>query len=389
MLYCRSEVDMGLNDNMKDYIASSFEDAKDIVRKLCAIPAPSHHEENRAKWCRDWFIEAGGEKVFIDDALNAVCEYNVTDSNDVVVLMAHTDTVFPDLDPMPFVERDGLFLCPGVTDDTGNLASLLIACRYVLGNRIPTSCGLVFVANSGEEGLGNLKGSIKIVSTYGKRIKEFITIDGTRLERIVNMAVGSHRYRITVRTEGGHSFSAFGNRNAIACIARIIDELYKVQVPVDGASKTTYNVGVISGGTSVNSIAQDVNMLYEYRSTSRVCLAGMKENLDRIIGKFRSGGLDIDVDLIGERPCTGDVDPLAHQALIEKARQSIKRVLGKDADVTYSSTDANSALAVGIPAICMGGAVGGNCHTREEWLDPQSLKKGSALILDFLSGYFV
>ena len=379
---------MALTERMENYLAASHEDAKNIVRELCRIPAPSHHEEKRAEWCAAWFRNAGGRKVFIDEALNAVCEHNVTEDNDVVVFMAHTDTVFPDTEPMPFTEKDGLFFSPGVTDDTGNLASLMIAIRYVLTNDIRTKCGLVFVANSCEEGLGNLKGSRHIVSSYGSRIKEFITVDGTKLERIVNGAVGSHRYRITVKTEGGHSFSAFGNRNAIACMAEMIGMLYSVEIPSDGDSKTTYNVGVISGGTSVNTIAQEASMLYEYRSTSRLCLAEMEKTLNDILKVYRDRGIDVDCERIGDRPCTGDVDPEAHGALIAKADASIRRILGRDGEPAFSSTDANTALALGIPAICMGGAVGGRCHTREEWLDPESLLPGSRILLDFMTNYF-
>lgn len=379
---------MALSEKMEKYLSDSHEDAKNIVRELCVIPAPSHHEEKRAAWCADWFRNAGGKKVFIDEALNAVCEYNVTEDNDVVVFMAHTDTVFPDTEPMPFVERDGLFFSPGVTDDTGNLASLMVAIRYVLRNNVKTRCGLVFVANSCEEGLGNLKGSRRIVSAYGNRIKEFITVDGTKLERIVDGAVGSHRYRITVKTEGGHSFSAFGNRNAIACLAEIINTLYSVEVPSDGDSRTTYNVGIVSGGTSVNTIAQEASILYEYRSTSRLCLAEMEKKLDNILGSYRNKGIEVVCERIGDRPCTGEVDPQAHEALIAKADASIRRVLGKDGERAFSSTDANTALTLGIPAICMGGAVGGKCHTREEWLDPESLLPGSRLLLDFMTNYF-
>ena len=379
---------MALTTQMEEYLKSSHEDAKNIVRELCRIPAPSHHEENRAEWCRKWFIEAGGENVFIDEALNAVCEYNVTEDNDVVVLMAHIDTVFPDLEPMPFVEKDGLFYSPGVTDDTGNLASLLIAERYILKNKIPTTCGLVFVANSCEEGLGNLKGSRQIVSHYGKRIREFITVDGTMLERIVNGAVGSHRYNITVKTEGGHSFSAFGNRNAIVCLSSMINTLYSVKVPQEGDGKTTYNVGIISGGTSVNTIAQEASMLYEYRSTSRACLATMEEMLSKVIEAYRATGIEVNCERIGDRPCTGDVDPQKHEELIRKAGDSIRRIIGKEPVLSYSSTDANTPLAIGIPAICMGGAIGGKCHTREEWLDPESLLDGSRILLDFMTNYF-
>ncbi|MBR2281313.1 MAG: M20/M25/M40 family metallo-hydrolase [Spirochaetales bacterium] len=379
---------MALTAQMERYLQESHNDAKGIVKALCGIPAPSHHEEKRARWCEEWFKAAGGQKVYVDEALNAVCEHNVTDDNDVVVFMAHIDTVFPDTEPMPFVEKDGLFFSPGVTDDTGNLASLLIAERYILENRIQTTCGMVFVANSCEEGLGNLKGSRAIVARYGRRIREFVTVDGTRLERIVNGAVGSHRYRITVKTEGGHSFGAFGNRNAIACMASMISTLYSVKVPVDGESKTTYNVGVISGGTSVNTIAQDAEMLYEYRSTSRKCLLEMENMLEKVVEAYRATGIGVEVERIGDRPCTGEVDKAAHDALIEKARASIRRVLGKEAYLASSSTDANTPLSMGIPAICMGGAVGGKCHTREEWLDPESLLDGSRLLLDFMTNYF-
>ena len=148
---------MALTEQMKSYLEKSHEDAKSIVMELCKIPAPSHHELERAKWCEKWLKEAGAKKVFIDDAYNAICEHNVRPDGDVVVIMAHLDTVFPDLEPMPFVEKDGLYHSPGVTDDTGNLASLIVAFRYVIQNNIDTKCGLVFVANSCEEGLGNLK----------------------------------------------------------------------------------------------------------------------------------------------------------------------------------------------------------------------------------------
>ena len=379
---------MALTEQMEQYLRSSHEEAKDIVRTLCGSPAPSHHEEKRAEWCRNWFIKAGGENAFVDEALNAVCEYNVSEDNDLVVFMAHIDTVFPDLEPMPFVEKDGLFYSPGVTDDTGNLASLLIAERYILRNRIPTTCGMVFVANSCEEGLGNLKGSRAIVSRYGKRIREFITVDGTRLERVVNEAVGSHRYRITVKTEGGHSFAAFGNRNAIVCLSSIISTLYSIKVPSEGDSRTTYNVGMISGGTSVNTIAQEASMLYEYRSTSKKCLSAMEVMVTKILEAYRSTGIEVLCERIGNRPCTGDVDHDAHEKLISKAEDSIRRIIGKEPVRSYSSTDANTPLSIGIPAICMGGAIGGKCHTREEWLDPQSLLDGSRLLLDFMTNYF-
>ena len=373
---------------MKEYLEKSYEDALQIVRDLCAIPAPSGLEDERAKWCLDWFKSIGGN-AFIDEAKNVICEYNVTDSCNVSVFMAHTDTVFPDTTPMPFFEDEDRMYSPGVCDDTGNLASMLIAARYVISNRIPTTMGLVFVANSCEEGLGNLKGSKAVLARYGSRIADFITVDGATMGAVVTKAVGSHRYEVTVRTEGGHSFAKFGNRNAIACLSSMISTLYSVKVPSEGDSKTTYNVGTITGGTSVNTIAQEATMLYEYRSDNVVCLEKMKDMFLKVVEAYRSTGLDIDVKMIGDRPCnSADLDMDRMNALVAKADDSIIRCLGKEPFHRSGSTDANTALGQGIPAICVTGATGGKCHTREEWLDKKSLLVGSTHVLDLLTFYF-
>ena len=379
---------MALTEKMESYLASSHEDAKNIVRELCRIPAPSNHEEKRARWCESWLKNAGAEKVCIDNVFNVVCEYNVGKDNDLVVFMAHLDTVFPDLEPMPFEERDCLFYSPGVTDDTGNLAALMVAFRYLLENKVGTDCGIVFVADACEEGLGNLRGCRRIMETYGSRIKEFIAVDGTKLDRVVTEAVGSHRYEVTVRTEGGHSFASFGNRNAIVCLSSIINALYEVKVPEDGDSVTTYNVGLVSGGTSVNTIAEQASMVYEYRSTSKNCLALMEDVFNKVLDAYRSMGIRVEARRIGDRPCSGDLDRNAHENLIDSVNDSIKRVLGRECERANGSSDANIPLSMGIPAVCIGGAVGGRIHTREEWLDPESLLDGSRLILDILSRHF-
>ena len=150
---------MMLTKEMLSYIAENIEDIKRIIRDLCAIPAPSHHEEKRAEYCKAWFRANGFEDVEIDEALNVVCRYQVTDENDLVVFMAHTDTVFPDTEPMPFREDEKKMYAPGVCDDTANLAVMMVSARYFVQRKLRAKCGLLFVANSCEEGLGNLKGS--------------------------------------------------------------------------------------------------------------------------------------------------------------------------------------------------------------------------------------
>ena len=379
---------MRLTSDMERYLAESQEELRQLIRDLCAIPAPSHHEEGRAEFCKRWFEANGGENVTIDEALNVICPCGETETGDVTVFMAHMDTVFPDMEPLPFREADGRFFCPGVCDDTANLAVLLICARYFLRRGTPPKTGLVFVANSCEEGLGNLKGSRAIAARYGSRLRELISLDGTRLNVLVTKAVGSHRYRVTVRTEGGHSFGAFGNRNAIRCLASLIDTLYTVKVPVDGDSRTTYNVGTISGGTSVNTIAQEAEMLYEYRSDSRVCLGKMQKMFERVTAAYAAMGIGVEVEKIGDRPCAGTVDPVRYQALLDRASASIREILGREPQFRSSSTDCNIPLSLGIPAVCMSVCTGSGCHTREEYLELDSLLPGSRLFLDFLADYF-
>ena len=379
---------MALKNKMQEYILDQQPALKQLIRDLCAIPAPSHHEEQRAAFCKKWFEENGGEGVFIDEALNVICPYGVTEDNEVVVFMAHTDTVFPDTEPMPFKEEGDMMYCPGITDDTANLAVLMMCAKYMMENKLAAKYGMVFVANSCEEGLGNLKGCRSIVARYQSRMKEFITLDGASLHTVVTRAVGSHRYRIVAETEGGHSFQAFGNRNSIQVLATLVDRLYTVQVPVVGDSRTTYNVGSICGGTSVNTIAQSAEMLYEYRSNDESCLQIMKETFEKIVAENTPADAKITVELIGERPCAGKVDRAAWDALIAHGDHAIE-ALGLEPKHYAASTDCNIPLSVGIPAICLGVCIGGKVHTREEWLDASSLADGCRLFMELLQDYCV
>ena len=378
---------MKLTKEMLDYTASSMEEEQQLIRELCGIPAPSHHEEKRAEYCKAWFERNGFENVFIDEALNVIAPYHVTDDNEVVVFMAHTDTVFPDTEPMPFSEDEEKMYSPGVCDDTANLSSMLMAARYFVQNQLQPKYGIVFVANSCEEGLGNLKGSRAVVARYGKRMKALISFDGTTLNRIVTSAVGSHRYRVTVRTEGGHSYSAFGNRNAIRYLASMIDAIYAIKVPEKEGIKTTYNVGTVSGGTSVNTICQEATMLCEYRSNDRECLDIMRQRFEAIFAAFGTMA-DVEVELVGERPCAGDLDPTEYGALVALAEDTIRETVGREPIHGPSSTDCNIPLSVGIPSVCMSAAVGGKCHTRQEFTVKSELLSGCRLAMSMIGNYF-
>ncbi|MBQ7401806.1 MAG: M20/M25/M40 family metallo-hydrolase [Lentisphaeria bacterium] len=369
---------------MMDYARMVQSETEQIIRDLCALPAPSHHEELRAEYCKNWFLKNGFEQVEVDEALNVIVPVNWKESEPVTIMMAHTDTVFPDTKPLPFYETEDIIYSPGVTDDTANLAVMMVCARFFKEN-LPIHAGsYLFVANSCEEGLGNLKGCRKIMERYGANIKEFISLDSSRMNRIVTDAVGSHRYKVSVKTEGGHSFGNFGNRNAIHVLSSMIQLLYTVKVPVEGNSKTTYNVGLISGGTSVNAIAQHAEMMYEYRSDNRKCLAEMEKLFKQVIKTFKLIGVDITVKKVGDRPCSGTIDPERFSALREKIQMSVRDVLGMESYEASSSTDCNIPLSLGIPAICFGVCRGAGAHTREEYLEKASLSDGCRLLLDFL-----
>ena len=373
-----------MQEQVKVYLDSCQEELKQLIRDLCAIPAPSHHEEKRAAFCKEWFDKNGFPGVYIDEALNVICPYRVEAEGPITVIMAHTDTVFPDLEPMPLVDDGEKIHYPGVGDDTANLAIMMICARYLVQNNVPTKGGILFVANSCEEGLGNLKGSRAIAKAFGSRVQAWISFDGNALNEIVNGAVGSHRYQVTVCTEGGHSFGKFGNRNAIAVLSSMISTLYSVKVPQDGNSKTTYNVGTITGGTSVNTIAQEASMLFEYRSDSVVCLEKMEDMFRKVLAAYEATGVEIETQLLGERPCAKGVDPQAQRDLELLAEASIQSVCGKEPFYESGSTDCNIPLSLGIPALCMGIVEYVGAHTREEKLFLRSLRPGCQLCMDFL-----
>ena len=368
------------------YAEDCQEELEQLLLALCRIPAPSHQEDQRASFCRDWFIQAGGKDTYIDEAKNVVCPWHLTEDKPVVVFMAHTDTVFPDLAPFEPVVTDERISCPGVGDDTANLAVLMLAARYIMQNELPIGCGVLFVANSCEEGLGNLKGSRQLLKDYGSRIRAVISFDGY-LEGITHQAVGSHRYRVEIRTPGGHSYASFGKPNAIHLLSELIHTLYQVKIP-EGMGYTTYNVGCIEGGTSVNTIAQNASMLYEYRSDDRRGLQFMQQTFEQAVANCREKGIDIRVEKIGERPCSGNPDPGMMEWLEKTAQQVVKNYAGFLPSLGSGSTDCNIPLSMDIPAICPGVVSGGGAHTREEYILRSSLlpglKVGIALIASFM-----
>ena len=359
---------------IKEFVVQNEALMFQTLKELCLIPAPSGKEELRADYCKKWLEKYGATGVYIDDALNVIFPLNCQDSNDITVFVAHTDTVFPDMEPMPYVDDGEKIHCPGVGDDTASLTVMLLMIKYCIEKQVQPAKGYLFVCNSCEEGLGNLKGTRQIFKDYAGRIGQFISFD-SGLDTIANECAGSHRYEVEVQTEGGHSFQKFGNANAIAKLADMITKIYAIELPKKEGRRTTYNVGIVSGGTSVNTIAQSAKMLCEYRSEDKDCLAYMEEKFAEIFKNANTDKVKVLVNKVGDRPCS-DIAPEKVQHLVDLLRPEIEAVIGSPVALKSSSTDCNIPLSLGIAALCIGVYRGAGSHTREEWVQKASLVPG-------------
>lgn len=360
---------------------AQFTEQCSLLKTLAAIPAPSHKEDLRAEFIRKWLTENGAASVRIDEAKNVVLELRKTDAPMLAVL-AHTDVVFPDEEPLPVHEENGKLYAPGIGDDTANVVALMLCAKFFLTSPELIPEPLLIVFNSCEEGLGNLKGVRQIMADYAGQIRALVSFD-CQYNSIVSRAVGSERWKVSVSTSGGHSFSDFGSPNSIVHLSRLIDRLYQQTVPEKEDSKTTYNVGLISGGTSVNTIAQQAEMVYEYRSNDKDCLDLMSRQFHALLEEAGCAQVAFTLQELGIRPCDGSVPYADHAALLTRCRSAIHTVTGEVVPFCAASTDANIPLSMGIPAATFGLYIGGGAHTREEFVRIDSLTTGLKIALCF------
>lgn len=358
--------------------------AQVIHRELCVIPAPSHYEGLRAAYCAEKLKSFGFDNVFVDDAKNVICEIKSDKSERTVIFAAHTDVVFPDMAPFPLHEDGENIYCPGAGDDTVCVAQLMSVMKKIKDAGKEPVHNVVFVLNSCEEGLGNLKGIRAVMERYGDSVIAFFTFDG-QYRAVVDRSVGSHRYKVTVRTKGGHSFNDFGNENAARVLAKGIGMIYAIPLPDGG--KTTYNVGLISGGTSVNTIVQEASMLCEYRSESSENLDYMEKEFQKVFAAMEEDAV-VEVELVGDRPGMKNVDSAAQKELTDLVAQIQAKYTGAEPVRKSGSTDCNIPHSMGIPAVCVGTYLGGGEHTRQEWVKKSSIPVGVAIVADIVETYF-
>jgi len=342
--------------------------------ELAEIEAPPFKEARRAKVFADYFKTLGMDSVWIDTEGNVLGLLQGSEGNRTVALDAHLDTVFPEGTEVKVrIENDTLY-APGIGDDTRGLSMLLTLLETIKTEQIQPKDDLLFVGSVGEEGLGDLRGVKHLFRSGGPRIDAWIAIDGGAIGRVNNKGLGSYRYRITFSGPGGHSWGAFGLANPHHALGQAITNFVQTaDAYTSKGPKTSYNVGVISGGTSINSIPFESVMEIDIRSVDPTRLDVMESLLEEAVNqalldqnqrKRRGPELTVKIDKIGNRP-SGE---LSDQLPLVQRTLAATQAFGVTPYLTRGSTNSNIPIAKGIPAVTIGrGGDGGNAHSLDEW----------------------
>lgn len=346
--------------------------------EMTRIPAPPFGESERAAWFLDRFRRLGLSHVHLDDAGNALGElgHEHDDRSEIemlpcILLSAHLDTVFPAGTPIEPVEFDdsGRMEAPGICDNAAGLVAILAIAAALRHAGIAPPVPILFAANVGEEGEGDLRGMRHLFERgpYRSRIATAIALEGSGTSAVVTRAVGSLRFRVTLKGPGGHSWIDAGTPNPIVLLSRALARIAELTLPEK--PQTTLNIGYISGGTSINSIPESANALIEIRSTGAVELRETAIAIHEIVhgAAASSAMVRLEVETIGNRPAAAlpKDSPLLHTL------RAVDRHLSLRTDEQVGSTDANIPLSRSVPAIALGsGGTGGGIHTLREWYDP-------------------
>ena len=358
---------------------------------ISEIAAPTGEEHQRAAWIATRFAALGLRNVRTDGAGNVIGRREGLSTDASVVVCAHLDTVFP-RDTAVSVRHDGERLMgPGIGDNGRGLAAMLAIAEEIDGVNLCTRRPIDFVATTGEEGSGDLRGSKHFFRDGGVSATAMIALDGAGDERVVHRALGSRRFRVGFRGPGGHSWAAFGVAHPIHALGNCVAQLARLRLPSE--PRTTLSVGRVGGGLSVNAIPDDAWLEIDLRSTSPVVLDRMEAQIRKIIamaaeeenGRRLAGTslLHATIEIIGERPC-GETP--ADHPLVQSAIDAT-RLVGREPDLATASTDANVPISLGIPAIAIGaGGRGGDAHTPGEWFDNTDGALGIARALTIVAG---
>jgi acetylornithine deacetylase/succinyl-diaminopimelate desuccinylase-like protein len=357
-------------------------------RELTEIPAPPFGEAARTEWLRHRFIALGLEDVQVDELGNVLGTLHGKRAGPMVGISAHLDTVFPQGTALQTREEANRLYGPGISDNAAGVIALLAVATALKRMQLQPAANIVFIGNVGEEGEGNLRGMRHLFSASPWRdlIHSLLVIDGAGTDTYVNQALGSRRFEVTFRGPGGHSWSDFGVPNPIVLLSRALARFSEVHIP--DSPRTTFNIGVISGGTSVNSIPESATARIDLRSASMEELQKLEDRLRECVAEawreaplaHRSGELKVTlaIESIGDRPAA----ELPANARILQIVRAADKHLRIESFPRLASTDANVPLALGIEATTIGaGGDGGGAHTLREWFDCSNRDLGLKRIL--------
>jgi len=341
------------------------------------VPAPTFAERPRSVLVSRRMQALGLHDVEIDELGNVYGRRPGIAERPALLISAHLDTVFPaDTDLSIRYEGERVY-GPGIGDNSVGVAGLLRLAEIYQRCDLPTQGDIWFVANVGEEGLGDLRGMRAVVERLRTRIGGVIVIEGCDFGSLHHQAIGVRRFRIEANGPGGHSWGNFGTPSAIHILVRLAARLTELQVPV--SPRTTFNIGMISGGTSVNTIAHHASMLLDLRSVSSAVLSDLVSEVYRLVEEATLDQPEVHVQIskVGDRP-SGAI-PREHPLV--QAAVAAYQMVGAQISFQQSSTDANIPLSLGIPAICVGLTDGGNAHRTDEYILPMNLGRGMQALL--------
>jgi tripeptide aminopeptidase len=371
-------------DSKEEYMSWDIDEIADLCLAIQQVPAPTGAEHERAAFVAARMRAIGLAEVEIDEAPNVYGRLPGPDDRPGVLVSAHLDTVFPAGTDLTNRREDLHLYGPGIGDNSMGVAGLLTLAGRMAAAEQPPACNVWFVANAGEEGMGDLKGMRQAVERLGRRIKSCIVLEGTGSGpwSITHRGLGVRRYRIETQTRGGHSWGAFGEPSAIHQLVRVASLISRWEVPEK--PRTTFNIGVIEGGTSVNSIAEHASMLLDLRSEDPEALQGLITRTEDLVAAANAiGDAQFRAVVVGDRP-TGEI-PVDHP-LVMAARETLERLGVPAQEIQYriGSTDANIPLSRGIPAITIYLTEGHDAHRSTEWLSLELLPRGMALAWQLL-----
>lgn len=343
------------------------------------IPAPTFQEQKRAEFVKALFVAEELQDVCIDEIGNVFGRLSGKGDGKPLIVSAHLDTVFPAETNLRVTRGSELIHGPGLGDNSLGVASLFGLLWSLRRRKLKLPGDIWFVANVGEEGLGDLSGMKAVVERFGEDVHAYLVLEGLALGHVYHRAVGVKRYRVTAHTAGGHSWSDYGQPSAIHELAKLTVALSSLELP--SHPRTTMNVGKISGGTSINVIASEASLELDLRSEGQASLAALISAADKLIHKANRSGVSVEAQIIGQRPA-GEIS--INHRLVTLAKECL-REQGLEPGLISGSTDANIPLSKGYPAIVLGISTGGSAHTIHEYINTPPIAKGLGQLTSFVS----